>query len=775
MTVTAKFTSGTNIDVSWNAVAGATSYNIEVTNSNQAVVATRTITSGTSTSITLNAYGTFNVNLIAKNGAANVGGGNASVTVPQSYTVGGITVSSVDSSNVNVTWSASAGVSIYYYSYTVSGSNTASNGTTSATSVSLPVAYSSLTSFSLRVGNKDGALLGTWTPGSTLPGVTTPGVQTTGSVSYSAGYLTWSYAQAYVAVYRNSQLYGYLSANGSVVTNAYQRGTFTNSAYIGNLLSTNYSGYSLTFVVYSATTNGQIGSATYYGGTSTTPYGSTINVVANPTTNQITVSWTPYTGADSYYVEYKMTQNSAFNGGQTVTGNTCTLSWTPGYNYTVTVYAARGGMLLGAIGSASITGQGYVTYTGNSWSGGWGGNITGNSNYVYGMNCQLYITGVNSSTLTWTTTVSGPYMVLVVPTGGNPQSVPAYSTTCTLPVGSGTSFYVVVYTMANNTQVAAASYTATTSSTGSDTSNVKSKCTNLTVTQKSSSVTTISWEPLAGATSYEVEYGRLGAAEGTTSPTQKGTSFDLPYGKATGFEAYVYAWVSGIRKSVGTIIHVANDDFPKAESSSTTTPSTPQEKPLSAYVTGFKGTVGTSGTIILSWNEASGNPSYEIYYKKSTASSWKKLYTTTARSLKVNKLTNGTSYDFKVVANGRDSGILTMTIGTTSQTLSAADPAGAGTSTSAVPVITSISGGSGTITLSWNGATGAVKYQVWTAPANSTKYTKRVETASTAATISNLPAGEYKVMIKASMDGKTWPKFNDSDCVKSASRSVTVR
>ncbi len=705
------------------------------------------------------------------------------VNVPTTLTVGNVTVTS-SGTGATVSWTAVANISSYVVEYTYFDSS--SNTTKTHPAVSVAASSTSYTISDVTFANLRTVTVSYLDSSLTKRAIGTVNVQNgtgssgttggTGSVSLTGGYLTWGGSTAVrIAVSVNGSLRGYLNQLGQIVTNsasAYVTGSSISVASIISSLGYSYS--YITFTVYDYASNKLLGASNY---TNSYYYGNnyyygSLTVVPNQYSNTAYVSWYPYTNAASYYVEV-----TSLGYTDTVPSSTtyANITYRAGIETTIRVAALNSSnQIIAYVGTAVINANGQVSNSTSTYSNTSGSVINGN-------NCTLTV-GTTSSSLTFYPT-NGAYGVynIAYTVDGNTQSMQTTSTTVTIPVGYNKSFSVMVIApmaaaYGGSPMVASVNYTA--SVTNSSSSNATTSYTrNITLTAKNSSTTTVSWEKVANATMYEVDYIRSGA--NTTEPiytTQ--TSCDIPMGKSVGFEVNVYAYVGSRVTTVGSAVHKAGDEFTTTQSSDNNNSSTtkPKDEPkLSAYVTGFKGTVGKSGSITLAWNAASGEPNYEVWYKKSTASTWKKIYTTAGRALKINKLTNGTSYDFKIVANGRDSGILTMTIGTTSSTKTAADPEGAGTTTSSVPVINSITGGSGSITVSWSAASGCTKYQVWVNKSGTTTYTKKATVDGTSATITGLDAGSYKVRIKASKDGSTWYNFNDSNCIKSDYRTVDVK
>lgn len=637
-----------------------------------------------------------------------------------------------------------------------------SSGTVSQT---LPVKYANLVSVTIKYNDENGnqKTLGSVSVGSNSgsSGTTqTNYVVSDGLVSANGTVLTWSSYSSSIPASAYSIGYYYTATNGQSTREATVAANSTYTYNVSSILSqflTNYGYYggTVTFSVY--VSGSRIGGATYdlsyyagYG--SGYGYGSAILVTITGY-GTATVTWNAAAGAYSYAVVCN-------SQSQPVYGNTATVSFTYGSPAQITVYALNAnGQISGIVGTAMISANGTVSY-GNTTN--LGGSVNGTT--VNGNNCTLVV-GSSSTSVSWNASYGAAYYTVVyLPQGGNARATSVYGTSTTIPVGSSESFDVTI--IYNSSVIGSASYTAVSSNVTS------SSTTNLTLTAKSSNYTTVSWSPVSGATFYQIDYYRTGANTNETTYTTA-TNVDVPFGKNVNWTVVVYAALSsGRMQTVGTATHKAGDDFP---STSTTTPTNPGSSSTSSqYVTGLKGTTGNK-KITLSWNAASGASSYEVWYKRSSNSSWKKLGSTSKRSVNVTDLLNGTSYDFKIVANGKDSGVLTITPSTgASTTKTAPDPTGAGTTTTTttVPVITSIEGGTASFTVKWNGITNGTEYQVWVANGNSNEYSRKATVTATSATITGLSAGTYKVRIKGTTNGtyKTLKEGGGSDYV-----TVTVK
>lgn len=842
--------SGTSISVSWSAVPNATTYDVELYQNGSRVNSQSGVKTTSVTLSTNNKYGDFSVNVTARNSDGGiVGSGSKAVNVPYSSTYNGISVSSDGASSVKVSWTSKSYINTYYVSWSgkSTGNTTASNSGTTC-SVTINVAYSDLSSITVREGNSSGSVVGTWYPTSSgsQQGPSAGGVSlntTTGVLSWNSYYGYSVYNIYYAVANGTEQFAGTSYATSTSVSSILRQYSYTNITFIvyaststaskGTLIGyTTYNGYysggntgtggvslngytlswpagsssytvyvngqywtrtyntsidvqsiissyynaSVTFSVYNAN-NALIGSATYngyYGGSSGSSYNGFNVYVSN---GAINISWNSISGVPGYIVSY------AVNGGtpkiETTTSTGYSIAYAANQTVSIEVYArANFGGFGSLIGTATVV-NGYVNYTSNSYNG--GSSTTSGS--IQGNNCYIVV-GSTSSTLYWNNLGNYSNQNVVYFYNGKIYSLSAGSSnSITIPLGSGATFDVAVYVYGNSNPIATVTVTGSYSGSGSSSNNggyTKSEYVGLTLTEVSSG-TQVSWDSVSGCDYYIVDYGAI-TGSGFTEGTMK-TSFTIPFFKRGAFSVRVYAhFPNGTGRNVGHAIHLAGDPYTSTSSDktdSTTTPTVPE------YVTGFKATSGNK-KVTLSWNAVNGNPKYEIYWKRSSASQWKKAGEIEKRAVNITGLVNGTSYDFMIRANGKDSGIITIapqSSGSTTKT--AKDPAGAGTTTASTPEITSAeSTGSGSIKLTWNAVKNASAYQIWIAengsstyaPATNTKYfpNAKVTISGTTATITGLSAGTYKIRIKANTDGN-WYQLSDSKCVKSEYRTVTVK
>lgn len=128
----------------------------------------------------------------------------------------------------------------------------------------------------------------------------------------------------------------------------------------------------------------------------------------------------------------------------------------------------------------------------------------------------------------------------------------------------------------------------------------------------------------------------------------------------------------------------------------------------------------------VSWNKVSGVSGYKVYYKKSSASSWTLLKTTTATSYKKANLSDGVKYDFKVVAYKNVSG-------------NACENAGKKASIYTLKKVVGVKAAksSGKVKVSWTNISGETGYQI--SQSTSKSKTKIVATYKTT-------SGKYKTV-----------------------------
>lgn len=793
--------SGNDLIANWSAVEGAKNYTVKVYKDN-AVVETKTATTNTC-SYTITASGSYQfiVEAAGTNGVVSYTSAVTPATYVQSSTANGLKFTR-NGTSVEVSWSAPAGTTgtvTYKVSYTVGG---VSKNPVKVTGTSFTISDVPTTSaVSATVTYEDVQVGGTYKEGTigsaTLPasgnatGGTTNTPSTTGTLTYNNGVLSWasvgtgiSYKVSYVyggKTYTNTTSYNYyqvpVGVTSATVTYGFENGTrFTEVGQVGTYTASNTS--ATTGVTYN---NGYLSWASK--GTGYIYYITYNTANGNAYTYVESNSWQAPTGCTNATVYYGVFANGSFQSYGTVgywsstnngtaTGSVKLLSgtryvyWNNVSNVSI-YYIYSGNTQIGIVQNTSYTvPAGYSNVTVKYYSNGslvtlgtvYLSSTSGNTNTstttvtTEGTNCTVVSTA-SSSTVTWKSTGSSSYTVYYI-TGNDVKFTTVTTNSAIVPAGTATGVTIMIND-ASGYNVAGANVKQV-SGTTSNTTGVKSETKNLTLTAVNSWKTTVSWNKVSSAEYYMVLYSKYGAATDNTDATLA-TSFELPYGSGTDYQVYVYAVnASGVRSLVGYATHIASD----TSSSNGTTTTTPTG---SEYVTGFKGTQNGSNKIRLSWTAAEGATSYTVYWKRSSNTTWKKATTTSKTAVILKGLNNGTSYDFKIVANDKDSSILTMAPSATGNATKTTTDPKTETTVVKVPTITyATSTASGTASVKWTAVTGATSYKVYFAPSGESTYKLKATVTDNGCTVTGLTKGTYKVRIKALVNG-TWTTLKDCD------------
>lgn len=516
--------------------------------------------------------------------------------------------------------------------------------------------------------------------------------------------------------------------------------------------------YSWVFTVSSLTNGSVVGYAALNRGSSSSSnnsgsIGTTGSLTISRGLNSSVVSWPSVSGATGYIVTYK-SSSASYSSNQFVSSTSFTVPYGSSETWTVTVQALYGNQTI-TVGSATVTPSGITQ-----------GGSTSSSNTTQGNNCTV-TSYDNYAVLSWSGTGRAPYTVIYYLNGNttNGQMISTNSTSIQLNISRSYS-YVAIVLDSQNRQVAYVSVKGSTSTGGGSTSGdiTKTEIVNLTATPKNGWQTTISWNRRSDAVAYIVMYGLLGAT--ASEDTQViATSVDIPFSSSIGYQVYVYALTStGRTYEVGHIYNVPGS-----------TGSTDNDDDVKDYPTNFKATSGNK-KITLSWDAADGASSYTIYYRRATSSKWLRAGTITKTAVNITGLTNGVDYEFKVTANGNDSGIVEIApSATTSTTVIARDPADDNddvTVSDEISLISVTSTSRGTITATWTPVSGATSYRVYVAEGASSTYRNKGTFTGTTAVISGLNSGKtYKVrVLKLPVEGDTATALAACDYMQ-----VTVR
>jgi len=234
---------------------------------------------------------------------------------------------------------------------------------------------------------------------------------------------------------------------------------------------------------------------------------------------------------------------------------------------------------------------------------------------------------------------------------------------------------------------------------------------------------TLSWNSVAGATSYNIYYSAGSTVDKTGTKIAGGTSPKTITGLTNGTQ-YAFA-VSAM--------------FAGGESGLSTIKAVTPFMPIPVIASAISG----AGSVTLSWNSVSGATSYNIYYAIGSTVDKTGTKITGATSPKtLTGLTNGTQYAFSVSAvfAGGESGLSTIQTSTTALI---------------TPAITTVTPGNGSITISWNSVPGATSYNIYYATGSTVDKTGTKITGTTSPkTIIGLTNGtQYAFAVSAVFSG----------------------
>ena len=158
--------------------------------------------------------------------------------------------------------------------------------------------------------------------------------------------------------------------------------------------------------------------------------------------------------------------------------------------------------------------------------------------------------------------------------------------------------------------------------------------TGLTASSITQTTATVSWNAVSGATSYDVDYKPTSSGTWTNAATDT-TAISIDLTSLTA--GTTYDWRVRTNCSSGASSYVS------AQFTTSATCDSP---------TGLTASSITQTTATVSWNAVSGATSYDVDYKVDSSGTWINVATdTTATSLNLTGLTEGTLYDWRVRVN----------------------------------------------------------------------------------------------------------------------------
>ncbi|XP_072525483.1 tenascin-X-like isoform X3 [Salminus brasiliensis] len=652
-----------SVFLSWNFKPGSNvSYRVEWMNGNVSYTKNTSDKSYKVTDLTAGVNYTFNVTAVAADGVTTGASvQNSTFTRPDAVT--NLIVSNQTTSSVFLSWNFKQGSSVSYRVEWTNGSvsNTDNTSDTSYTVTNLTAGVNY--TFSVTAVAADGVTAGASTQNSTFtrPDAVTNLIvsnQTTSSV-----FLSWNFKPGSSVSYRVEWM------NGNVFNT---KNTSDTSYTVTNLTA----GVNYTFNVTAVAADGVTAGASTQNSTFTRPDAVTNLIASNQTTSSVFLSWNFKPGSNvSYRVEW-------MNGNVSYTKNTSDKSCkvtdlTAGVNYTfnVTAVAADGVTTGASVQNSTFTRPDAVTNLIVS-------NQTTSSvflswNFKPGSNVSYRVEWINGNVSNTKNTSDTSYTVTGLAAGVN-------------------------YTF-NVTAVAADGVTAG-ASTQNSTFTKPDVVSNLTVSDKTTSSVSLSWN-LQEKSSYRV---------GWTNGLMEQNRFNTSNTSYT-----VTSLAAGVNYTFSVTALAADGETEGAptQTSAFTRPDA---------VTNLTFSNQTTSSVFLSWNFKPGsNVSYRVEWTNGNVSNTKN---TSDTSYTVTNLTAGVNYTFNVTAFAADG----VTAGASAQTSAFTRP-------DAVTNLTASNQTTSSVFLSWNFKQGSnVSYRVeWMN--GSVSNTKN--TSDTSYTVTNLTAG----------------------------------
>ena len=370
-------------------------------------------------------------------------------------------------------------------------------------------------------------------------------------------------------------------------------------------------GTTYNFLVTAVNTYGNSISASLTTGTlPVTPTGYSVGII-QPTA--IALTWTASSGASSYDVSYQVAGSSTWTDfGQVSSASATVTGLTAGSSYVFQIVA------IGIYGSSPP-----ITTT----------SVKTNGLATPPSNLQLGVMTTNTAPLTWNaSTDATSYNVLYQPSGGSWTLAQNVATTNYTVGGlnNGTTYtFEVVAVNAYGTSPASNSVTGTTLIASG---NPPSAPTSLLLGTVTSSTANLTWNPVAGATSYTVLYST------NAGVTWKIDSIDGSPNKGV----YTVTVLSG--NTSYSFVVTGNNTYGSSGYSNLVSVTLPPSAP-----TNFTAGTITTSSIALSWDAVTGASSYSLSYQTS-GGAWTP-WPTSGTSTTVTSLTSAAVYNFQLTAS----------------------------------------------------------------------------------------------------------------------------
>jgi hypothetical protein len=599
----------TTATLSWTAVTGASSYNVQyrVIGSSAWSTVTTTTSSVVLSNLTSSSSYEWQVQTVCS-------GGSSSFTTSTNFTASStatcgmpsnVATNSTTATTASLSWTGSAGVNSYTVQYRVVGTSSWSTSSTTSTSIVLNnLTASSTYEFQVRSVCTSGNSAYTASVNfntNAAGSCGNPANLATTSVTTTTATVVWTGAMNVLSYNIQYRIVG--SSAWSTVSTS---GTTT---VLSNLTpSSNYE-----YQVQSVCSGGNSVYTSSANFTTSTPFSCGVPgnlTTASVTTSSATLTWTAVSGAVYYNVQYRIVGNSSWITTNT-TGTSIVLnSLTTASNYEYELQSVCSG------GNSAFSASENFTTTGSA---------------TCGLPSALISTSISttSATLSWTG-VSGvtSYNVRYRIVGSS--SWITINTTATSIVlnsliqASNYEFQVQsVCSFGNSAFTSSANFTTATAPTCGLPANLSSS--SITTT-----AATISWTGSSGVTSYNIRYRIVGSSIWSTASS---TSASTLLNTLTQSSTYEF--------QVQSVCSFGNSAFSASANFTTASPATcgiPSNLSTSSV---------TSTTVTLTWTGLSGIISYNLKYRLVGTSIWTNI-NTTGSTIILNGLSPASTYEYQV-------------------------------------------------------------------------------------------------------------------------------
>lgn len=682
--LTATSITGTTATLSWTAVTGATSYDVDYR-----AVGAGTWTTGaaatTSTSLNLTGLtqGTDYEFRVKTNCSFNNGTFATEVFSTLCSTAPtGLSATDITNSTATLNWSAAAGAVSYQVDFKLSTESIWVKASDAATGTSINI-YNLIPGklYNFRVASNCTAGTSSAFTSSTFTSLCSaaPSGLTASAITASSATLSWSTASGAV-----SYTVDYKLASS---------GTWTNAATATTSTSVNLTGLTQGLPYdYRVRANCASGNTTYTTAQFTTlcsvaPSGLSSSAITN---SGATVSWSAVTGAASYDVDYKLSSSGTWTNAATATTSTSVnlsgLAQGSPYDYRVRTNCVSG--------STSYTSAQFTTLCNIAPSGLASSAVTNSSATI----SWDAVTGASSYDVDYKLASSGTW-------------VNAATATTSVSVNLSSLNTGVQYDFRVRANCASGSTTYTTNQFNTACNAAPTGLSSASITTSSAS---LSWDAAGGAVSYDVDYKQASSGTWINAATATASTSVSVSGLSYGT---TYDWRVRTNCTVGTS-SFASSQFNTAI-------------PACDAPSGLASASVTISAATISWDAVTGAATYDVDYKESSSGTWINAATAaTSTSVDLSGLNYNTSYDWRVRTN--------CTYGNTSGYSQAQF-------TTAIPAcdapanLLSSSVAESSATVSWDAVGGAATYDVdYKESSSGTWINAAAATASTSVNLSGL-------------------------------------